>query len=120
MEFPALTRTKAEAQRFAAELFPGEETALARLKPGTANPRYQLAQDMAERLREIFVWLHEQNPRIYKPARWHLFYDLAHRLARQLDENGQAKIRDLYAEARNEEWRKSRAAQIMTGDGMGI
>ena len=64
--------------------------------------------------------LHEQKPRIYKRARWHLFYDLAHRFTRQLDENGEVKIRDIYAEARNEDWRKRRAAQIMAGDGMGI
>lgn len=49
-----------------------------------------------------------------------LSYARPHRLARQLDENGEAKIRDIYAEARNEEWRKHRAAQIMAGDGDGI
>jgi nucleoside-diphosphate-sugar epimerase len=120
MNFPVLTRTKAEAERLAAELFPGEAIALARLKPDTTYPRYQLAHDMASTLHEIFRWLYEQKPRIYKRARWHLFYDLAHRLARQLDENGQAKTRDIYAETRNGEWQKHRAAQIMTGDGEGI
>ena len=120
MNFPTLTRTKAEAQQLAAGLFPGAEIALTRLKPGTTYPRYQLTHDMADTLREIFIWLFEQKPRIYKRARWHLFYDLAHRLARQLDENGEAKIREIYAEARNEDWRKHRAAQIMTGDGDGI
>jgi hypothetical protein len=120
MNLPTLTRTKAEAERLATELFPGVEIALARLKPGTTHPRYQLAHDMAETLNEVFRWLHEQKPRIYKRARWYLFYDLAHRLARQLDENGQAKVSDIYAEARNEEWRRRCAAQSMTGDGEGI
>lgn len=120
MNLPTLTRTKAEAERLAAEVFPGEAIALARLKPGTTYPRYQLAHDMADTLHEVFRWLHEQKPRIYKRARWYLFYDLAHRLARQLDENGQAKIREIYAEARAEEWRKHCAPQTMTGDGDGI
>jgi hypothetical protein len=120
MEFPTLTRTKAEAQHLAAELFPGVEIALAQLKPGITHPRYQLAHEMADTLNEVFRWLYEQKPRIYKRARWHLFYDLAHRLARQIDENGQAKVSDIYAEARNEEWRKQRAPQTMTGDGDGI
>jgi hypothetical protein len=120
MNFPAITRTKAEAQQLAAEIFPGESGALARLKPGTTFPRYQLTHDTADRLREIFLWLHEQKPKIYKRARWHLFYDLARRATDQLDENAQAKVRDFYAEDRAEVWRKSRAAQIMTGDGEGI
>jgi hypothetical protein len=120
MNLPNLTRTKAEAQQLAAELFPGEQTALARLKPGTAFPRYQLTQETAEMLRAVLHWLHEQKPRIYKRARWHLFYDLAHRVTDQLDENAQAKVRELYAEDRAEVWRKIQAAQIMGGDGEGI
>jgi hypothetical protein len=32
IQLPTLTRTKAEAQTLAAQLFPGEQTALARLK----------------------------------------------------------------------------------------
>ena len=55
MNFPTLTRTKAEAQKLAAGLFPGEHIALTRLKPGTTHPRYQLTHDMAETLREIFI-----------------------------------------------------------------
>lgn len=120
MNLPPLTRTKAEAQRLAAELFPGERAALGRLKPGTTFPRYHLTQEAANSLREIFTWLHEQKPRIYKRARWHLFYELVRRLAEQLDENAQAKVRDLYAEEHAESWQKSRTAQTMTGDGMGI
>ena len=38
----------------------------------------------------------------------------------QLDENAQAKVRELYAEDRAEAWRKIRTAQIMSGDGDGI
>jgi hypothetical protein len=120
MNLPRQTRTKAEALQLAAELFPGERIALARLKPGTTFPRYQLTHDTAEALREIFLWLHEQKPKIYKRARWHLFYDLARRVTDQLDENAQAKVRELYAEDRAEAWRKTRAAQTMTGDGEGI
>jgi hypothetical protein len=117
---PSLTRTKTEAQRLAAELFPGEDIALARLKPGTAFPRYQLTHDTADTLRAILTWLHDEKPRIYKRARWHLFYDLARRAVEQIDENAQAKVRELYAEDRNVLWQKSRDAQIMSGDGMGI
>jgi len=120
MNLPNPTRTKAEAQQLAAELFPGERGALARVKPGTAFPRYQLTHEIADTLRAVFFWLSEQKPRIYKRARWHLFYDLARRVTDQLDENAQAKVRDLYAEEHAEVWRKTRAAQIMTGDGQGI
>ena len=118
--FPSLTRTKTEALQLAAELFPGERVAVAQLKPGTTFPRYQLTHDTTDKLRAVFFWLHEQKPRIYKRARWHLFYDLARRVADQLDENAQAKVRDLYAEDRAEVWQKHQAAQTMTGDGHGI
>jgi len=120
MTFPTFTRTKAEAQKLAAELFPGDRAALARLKPDTTFPRYQVTHDTADKLRAVFYWLHEQKPRIYKRARWHLFYDLARRAADQLDENAQAKVRDLYAAARAEAWQKHQSAQTMTGDGHGI
>jgi hypothetical protein len=120
MNLPNLTRTKAEAQKLATDLFPGENVAFARLKPGTTFPRYHLTNDTAETLRAVFFWLYEHKPRIYKRARWHLFYDLAHRVTYQLDENAQAKVRELYAEDRAEAWRKTRAAQIMSGDGEGI
>jgi len=120
INFPKLTRTKTEALQFAAEIFPGERIALARLKSGTTHPRYQLTHDTADKLRAILFWLHEQKPKIYKRARWHLFYDLARRVADQLDENAQAKVRDLYAEDRAEVWQKHQAAQTMTGDGHGI
>ena len=120
MTLPNLTRTKTEALQLAAELFPGERVAVAQLKPGTTFPRYQLTHDTTDKLRAVFFWLHEQKPRIYKRARWHLFYDLARHVADQLDENAQAKVRDLYAEDRAEVWQKHQAAQTMTGDGHGI
>ncbi len=120
MTLPNLTRTKTEALQLAAELFPGERVALARLKPGTTHPRYQLTHDTTDTLRGLFFWLHEQKPRIYKRARWHLFYDLARRVADQLDENAQAKVRALYAEDRAEVWQRHQAAQTMTGEGEGI
>ena len=120
INFPKLTRTKTEALQFAAEIFPGERIALARLIPGTTHPRYQLTHDTTDTLRAIFFWLHEQKPKIYKRARWHLFYDLAHRAAIQLDENAQAKVHELYAEDRVAVWQRLQAAQLMTGDGQGI
>ena len=120
MTLPNLTRTKTEALQLAAALFPGERVALAQLKSGTTHPRYQLTHDTTDKLRAVFFWLHEQKPRIYKRARWHLFYDLARRVADQLDENAQAKVRDLYAEDRAGVWQKHQAAQTMTGDGHGI
>jgi hypothetical protein len=119
MNFPAFTRTKAEALRLAADLFPGDSAALAKLKPGTTHPRYQVTHDTADTLRAVFVWLHER-PRIYKRARWHLFYDLARRVADQLDENAQAKVRELCAKDYADTWQRARDAEIMTGDGQGI
>ena len=120
MNFPTYTKTKAEAQRLAVELFPGERAALVRLKPDTTFPRYQVTHDTADTLRTVFYWLHEQKPRIYKRARWHLFYDMARRVVEQIDENAQAKVRDLYANDRAEQWRRKQAAEIVTGDGHGI
>ena len=120
INFPKLTRTKTEALQLAAEIFPGERIALARLKPGTTHPRYQLTHDTTDKLRAVLFWLHEQKPKIYKPARWHLLYDLAHRAANQLDENAQAKVHELYAEDRVAVWQRLQAAQLMTGDGQGI
>ena len=120
MTLPNLTRTKTEALQLAAALFPGERVALAQLKSGTTHPRYQLTHDTTDKLRAVFFWLHEQKPRIYKRARWHLFYDLARRVADQLDENAQAKVRALYAEDRAEVWQRHQAAQTMTGEGEGI
>lgn len=120
INFPRLTRTKTEALQFAAEMFPGERHALARLKPGITHPRYQLTHDTADTLHAILFWLHDQKPKIYKRARWHLFYDLAHRAAIQLDENAQAKVHELYAEDRATARQCVLAAQVMTGDGHGI
>ena len=120
MNFPTYTKTKAEAQRLAVELFPGERAALVRLKPDPTFPRYQVTHDTADTLRTVFYWLHEQKPRIYKRARWHLFYDMARRVVEQIDENAQAKVRDLYANDRAEQWRRKQAAEIVTGDGHGI
>jgi hypothetical protein len=120
INFPSLTRTKTEAQQLAAALFPGEQIALARVKSGTTHPRYQLTHNTADTLRAILFWLHEQKPKIYKRARWHLFYDLANRAATQLDENAQAKVHELYAEDRAATWQRLQAAQLMTGEGQGI
>jgi hypothetical protein len=120
MNFPNLITTQAEAQRLAADVFPGERLALARLAPGTAHPRYQMTMATAAVLRDVFEWLHQQRPRIHKRARWPLFYDLAQRITDQLDSNAQAKVMDLYAQDNETKWRMSRATQTMNGDGEGI
>jgi hypothetical protein len=120
MNFPAYTKTKAEAQRLAAELFPDEKTAIAKIAPDVSHPRYHLTHTTADTLRTVFFWLHEQHPKIYKRARWHLFYDMAHRIAVLLDENAQAKVRDLYANDHAKQWQRKQAAEIVTGDGHGI
>ncbi len=120
MNFPTYTRTKAEAQQLAAELFPDEKTALAKIAPDISHPRYHLTHTTADTLRTVFFWLHEQKPKIYKRARWHLFYDMAHRLTVLLDENAQAKVRDLYARDYGRQHDREHQAQIMTGDGHGI
>lgn len=100
MNLPAYIRTKAEAKKLTEDLFPGAKAALARIKPGTSHPRYQVDQDVFETLRAVFTWLHERKPKLYQRARWHLFYDLAHRVVRQIDENAQAKVHDLIDPAR--------------------
>ena len=121
--FPTITRTKAEARALAAEIFPDEPAALAayiRAHPDCKHPRYALAQDAAEKLRFIFDWLFDDHTRIYKRARWHLFYDLAHRLVYLLDENGSGKARDIHAEFRAADWQRLQASWLMTGNGDGI
>lgn len=110
IQFPKLTRTKTEALQLAVVIFPGQRIALARLEPGTTHPRYKLTHDTADVLRAILFWLHEQKPKIYKRARWHLFYDLAQRAAIQLDENAQAKVHAFCAEDRAAAWQRLQAA----------
>jgi hypothetical protein len=120
MNLPNYIRTRAEAQSLAADIFPGERAALERLKPGITHPRYHLTHATNDTLREVLLWLHERKPRIYRRARWYFFYDLAQRLIDQVDENGQAKVSQFYAEDRAEKRRRHEAEQIMTGDGQGI
>jgi hypothetical protein len=123
MNLPAYTRTKAEAQKLAADLFPDAKSALASLqaaRPDCPHPRYQLTHDTTDMLRAVFYWLHEQKPKIYKRARWHLFYDLARRVVNQMDENGTGKIFDLQAADSAAAYDRKQAAQTMTGDGAGI
>ena len=123
MNFPSSTRTKADAQQLAVTLFPGWQLALHHLKqtkPDTTHPLYQATHDTADQLRGVLFWLHEQKPKIYKRARWHLFYDVATRAIRQADDLAQEKVRAIYAEQRAQDWQRHHAAQTMTGDGHGI
>ena len=119
LNFPKLTRTKTEALQFAAEIFPGERIALARLKPGTTHPRYQLTHAPRHRSAPSCFGSTSRSRR-FTSGTVALVLDLAHRAVIQLDENAQAKVRDLYAEDRTAVWQKHQAAQIMTGDGQGI
>ena len=123
MNFPTYTRTKAEALNLAAAIFPDERTALDALRqaiPDCKHPRYHLTQTATDTLRAVFDWLFDDRTRIYKRARWHLFYSLAHRLIDQIDANARAKIIDLYAEDHARDWQRRVAAWTMTGDGAGI
>ena len=83
-------------------------------------PRYQLDFEIADTLRALFAWLHDDRTRIYKRPRWHLFYDLAHRLLALVDDNARGKILDLYAEDLDRQHQRKLAAVTMTGDGEGI
>lgn len=124
MNFPAYTKTKTEAQRLAAELFPKADNAIGALPAGTHLPRYQLQHTTADTLRAVFYWLHEQRPKIYKRARWHLFYDMAANVIAQIDDNAQAKVRELYNASDSRRYfetiARKEAAELVTGDGQGI
>ena len=96
MNLPRYIRTKAEALALAASIMPDFKTALATV---TADPRksdypyYWIESDTRDTLRQVFDWLFADETRIYKRARWHLFYDLAHRLTKLLAENRDAQDR---------------------------
>ena len=100
MNLPSIVRTKAEAETLAADIVPTNAAALAALlstAPGAKHPRYQLDFTNAHRLQEVFEWLTSKRTRIARGARWTLFYYLAQRTVREVDENGQAKVREIYA-----------------------
>jgi hypothetical protein len=120
MNFPSYIKTKRDAVALAAEMFPGEAQALARLKPDTTHPRYALDHITADTLRELLYWLHEARPKIYKRARWHFFYDVAVRIVKQTDANGSLKWSDIDARHRNDRHQSRMEAETMRGDGAGI
>jgi hypothetical protein len=124
MTLPTITKTKAEAIKLAADLFPTADKAIAALPPDTQLPRYTLNSRTSDTLREVLFWIHEQRPKIYKRARWHLFYDMARRVVEQIDENAQAKVRELYTQSDHRSFvarlEKTEAAETVTGNGQGI
>ena len=120
---PSYIRTKAEALDLARELFPSERDALAELTrrtPPVTLPRYALNQEMADTLRAVFAWLLDDHTRVYKRARFWLFYTMAANLIALLDENAQQKIHDLMRQDMDRDFAARRAAVLMTGDGSGI
>ena len=117
---PILIRTRTEAENLADQLFPGATEAINRMPPETELPRHQLDWEVADRLRAVFYWLYDQEPKVYERAKWHLFYDLALNVVRELDENGQAKVHALCARDAALDYRRRQAAQTMTGAGQGI
>ena len=124
MSFPRYIRTKAEALALAADLFPDHRAALARVKQAHPEPDdypfYWVESHARDDLRRLFDWLFDDKTRIYKRPRWHLFYDLAHRLTRLIDENREAQERYWSRKFSDRDFEKRQRAQIMAGDGEGI
>ena len=99
MNLPSIVRTKAEALALAAEIIPTTADALYALRharPVVTFPRYSLDFANADALRHVFEWLSAKQTRVYKRAQWHLFYTLANRFVREVDANGQAKVREVF------------------------
>ena len=124
MNFPTYIRTKAEANALAAELFPDYRTAQARAQQAHPDKDgysfYWVEAQARDDLRALFFWLFDDKTRIYKRPRWHLFYDLAHRLTKLLAENNDAKDRYWSRLFADREFAKRQRANTMTGDGDGI
>ena len=123
MNFPNKIRTKAEAKRLAAEIFPSASIALAALlaeKPDCLWPRQYLRHPTSDMLRAVFAWLLARDTQVYKRAQFGLFYSLAERLIDQVDANACAKTHEIYTESRDREARGRLTAGRMGGDGEGI
>ena len=123
MNFPNKIRTKAEAKRLAAEIFPTAGIALAALrlaKPDCLWPRHYLRYPTSDMLRAVFAWLLARDTQVYKRARFDLFYSLAERLIDQVDANACAKTHEIYTESRDREARDRLTAGRVDGDGEGI
>lgn len=121
MDLPRYIRTKAEALALVAEIIPDHNAEALRLQRAAVPlPRYHIRFTMTDRLRDVFVWLFDDKTRIYKRARWWLFYELAMRVYDQIDENGAAKQLDLSQEGWTRDRERRAAGIIMAGDGQGI
>ena len=123
MNFPNKIRTKAEAKRLAADIFPSASIALAALrleKPDCLWPRHYLRYPTSDMLRAVFAWLFARDTQVYKRAQFDLFYSLADRLIDQVDANACARTQELYTESRDREERGRLTAGRVGGDGEGI
>jgi hypothetical protein len=123
MNLPTYTRTKREALALAADIFPTPRIAMERIANDPKRqqyPFYHIDDQAVRDWREILEWLFDDKTRIYKRARWHLFYELTERFTRLMSENKEA--RDLYWRRRawDEEFSLKRRASLMAGDGEGI
>lgn len=123
MNLPTYTRTKREALALAADIFPDHAAAMARLDAedrARPYPHFWLEGQIRDDLRQLFDWLFDDRTRIYKRARWHLFYDLAKRLVDLIAANRADFDRRWRLEQAGQEWHRRLASWTMTGDGEGI
>ena len=122
-EFPTHVKTKAEAKALAQQISPNYYDALRAFvaaHPTIEFPRYQLDQEQAETLRNTFEWLATTRPKLYKRARWDLFYVLALRVIAAAEENGRGKLADSNDHYESARWALIHATHILQGDGAGI
>lgn len=129
--FPTYVRTKGEALALAEQLFPKVlEVAVERqrkLHPPRPDDRdpdlppfFWVEQQMAEDLRKVFEWLFDDKTRIYKRARFHLFYQLVARFMELGRANREAVDRYYDQKHWRKQWAKEKLAHVLRGDGEGI
>jgi hypothetical protein len=120
---PTLTRTKAEAIRLAYELFPPADELVARImreKPEIKLPTYHASYETADTLRVVFDWLFDKHTRVYKRARWHLFYSMATNAVAALEKVVTSRVIEMMIENRTPTSHHANAAAIMRGEGEGV
>ena len=124
IDLPTITKTKGEAKALAKRIFPPVDVALNQVAPGTTFPRYQLDFDALDKMNAVLHWIHEQRPKIYKRARWHLFYNLAQNMVNCISENAALRIHEMYSADHSRDFlaklEAAEAVQTMPGDGYGI
>jgi len=87
---------KDEARELARQIFPDHKEYMAHIRarrPTETYPFYWVENHTREDLVRILEWLTNRQVKLYKAARWWLFYDLAARLVALLSENQNAKER---------------------------